>query len=307
MQVTKFICSPPEKQKNIPPKEATGMRLFQPGSLLLAGMHAKVQSGIWAETTRLQSAQLDRAVTIDIYRFPGQVPAAETSLLLINDGQDLVTMNFEAILNGLWSQERLQPLLCVGIHCGEDRKNEYGMRRAPDHLGRGAKATAYSNFLFEELMPYLEANYQVSSFREKAFAGFSLGGLSALDLVWNNPTVFSKAGVFSGSLWWRSKDKNEKDFNEQLHRMMHVQLREGPYKPGLRFFFEVGELDEKEDRNNNGVIDAIDDTIDLLRELQRLGYQEGPDYSYLQLADGKHDVPTWAKAFPYFLLWGWGK
>jgi hypothetical protein len=23
--------------------------------------------------------------------------------------------------------------------------------------------------------------------------------------------------------------------------------------------------------------------------------------------DGKHDVSTWARAFPEFLKWGWGK
>jgi enterochelin esterase-like enzyme len=64
-------------------------------------------------------------------------------------------------------------------------------------------------------------------------------------------------------------------------------------------------LDELEDRNNNGVIDSIDDTIDLLRELQAKGYREGTDFRYLQLKDGKHDVPTWAKALPEFLKWGW--
>jgi hypothetical protein len=28
---------------------------------------------------------------------------------------------------------------------------------------------------------------------------------------------------------------------------------------------------------------------------------------YLELEDGKHDVPTWGKAFPDFLKWGWGE
>jgi hypothetical protein len=54
------------------------------------------------------------------------------------------------------------------------------------------------------------------------------------------------------------------------------------------------------------VIDSIDDTIDLMRELLNKGYQEGKDMVYLQIPGGKHDVPTWAAAFPAFLLWGWG-
>jgi hypothetical protein len=88
--------------------------------------------------------------------------------------------------------------------------------------------------------------------------------------------------------------------------MVHRMVRDGKYNPGMKFFFECGEFDETEDRNNNGVIDAIDDTVDLMRELLGKGYLEGKDITYLQLKDGRHDVPTWAKALPVFLKWGWG-
>ena len=75
----------------------------------------------------------------------------------------------------------------------------------------------------------------------------------------------------------------------------------------MKFFFEVGRLDEMSDRNNNGIIDAIDDTRDLIKELQNKGYSANNDIEYLELADGKHDVNTWSKAFPAFLIWGWHK
>lgn len=88
---------------------------------------------------------------------------------------------------------------------------------------------------------------------------------------------------------------------------MHRQVREGAYHAGMKFFFQCGELDEAEDRNKNGVIDSIDDTIDLMRELQAKGYLEGKDMFYLQLPDGKHEVASWAKAFPVFLKWAYGK
>jgi hypothetical protein len=85
-----------------------------------------------------------------------------------------------------------------------------------------------------------------------------------------------------------------------------MQVRKGTYKPWLKFFFETGTLDETADRNNNGVIDAIDDTISLIYELQMKGYNRENDIKYVELADGRHDVSTWAKAFPAFLIWGWG-
>jgi enterochelin esterase-like enzyme len=211
------------------------------------------------------------------------------------------------LLDLLHQQQVIRPLLSVGIHCGEDRKNEYGMISSVDYKGRGAKAALYSRFIFEELLPFIYSHFALKTFREKAFAGFSLGGLSALDIVWNHPDIFRKVGVFSGSLWWRIKDRHDKDFNEGIDRLMPRQIRTGTYHPDLKFFFQCGELDEAEDRNRNGVIDSIDDTLDVMKELLAKGYLEGRDMTYLQLADGRHDVPSWAKAFPAFLQWGWGE
>jgi enterochelin esterase-like enzyme len=270
-------------------------------------MHTETTMGIVVETANLFSAPLERQVTINFYLPVNYRQTSDLSLLLVNDGQDLEAMGFDKMISYLLQTDAIHPLFVVGIHCGEDRKNEYGMISGPDYNGRGAKAGLYRRFILEELLPYIYTHYNIASFKEKAFAGFSLGALSALDLVWNHPDVFKKAGVFSGSLWWRSKDKSERDYSEVNDRLMHRQIRKGQYHPGLKFFLQCGELDETEDRNNNGVIDSIDDTIDLLRELHGKGYVEGRDMYYLQLRDGKHDVPTWAKALPTFLKWGWRK
>ena len=60
------------------------------------------------------------------------------------------------------------------------------------------------------------------------------------------------------------------------------------------------------DRNNNGVIDSIDDALSLIEDLEAKGYTKETDIKYLELQEGRHDVPTWASAFPDFLKWGWG-
>jgi len=268
-------------------------------------MQVETTSGIIVDRIEIISEPLERTVLVDMY-FPAHGQSEALNLLLINDGQDLVTMGFEKILEQLSAERAIKPLLCAGIHCGEDRKNEYGIAAAPDFKGRGAKAALYQRFVLEELLPLIVEKYQITSFRELSFAGFSLGGLSALDIVWNHPELFSKVGVFSGSLWWRSKDKEDKDFNENSDRLMHRQIRLGNYLPGMKFFFQCGTQDEGEDRNRNGVIDSIDDTIDVMRELLQKGYQEGRDMVYLQIPGGKHDVPTWSTALPEFLRWGWG-
>ncbi len=254
----------------------------------------------------VHSSFLNRTVIVDCYLPKNVEQLEEMSLLLINDGQDLVTMQFEQILNRLYEQDQITPLFCVGMHCSADRKNEYGTARILDYKGRGARAELYTRFVLNDLIPFIRHTYQVYSFREKSFAGFSLGALSAMDIVWNHPSQFTKAGMFSGSFWWRDKAQEEEDFDEELHRIMHRQVREGRHYPWLKFFFEVGTQDETADRNNNGIIDAIDDTVSLMDELRKKGYPEEALY-YLELQDGRHDVPTWARAFPDFLLWGWGR
>jgi enterochelin esterase-like enzyme len=228
------------------------------------------------------------------------------SLLLINDGQDLPKMPFRKILDSLWEEEAIRPLLCVGIHCGKDRKMEYGTAKVLDYMGRGAKAESYTKFVFRELLPFVREATGAHHFHDKSFAGFSLGGLSALDIVWNHPHEFRHAGIFSGSLWWRTRDL-EDDYEEDRDRIMHQQIRQGHYAPWLKFFFQTGVLDETADRNNNGIIDSIDDTLSLMEELEAKGYQSGRDMTYLEYEDGRHDVPTWGRAMPSFLKWAYGR
>ncbi|MGG9971687.1 alpha/beta hydrolase [Ferruginibacter sp. SUN002] len=252
----------------------------------------------------LTSVFLKREVVIDCYLPQFVANSREISLLLINDGQDLIKMDFQHILYDLYNSESIAPLFCVGIHCSADRKNEYGTADVLDYQGLGAKAALHTRFVMEELLPFIRKIYQIQSFKEKSFAGFSLGGLSALDIVWKHAAEFSKVGVFSGSLWWRDKDQNAKDFNEDTDRIMHRLIRTGTFAPWLSFFFEVGTQDETADRNNNGIIDAIDDTVSLIDELLTKGYTPN-QIKYVELQDGKHDVATWARAFPDFLKWGW--
>lgn len=255
----------------------------------------------------LTSIHLGRDVKVDCY-LPADIhKLSSLHLLLINDGQDLRTMHFEEILDELIADNQIEPIFCVGVHCSTDRKNEYGTAKILDYKGRGAKAFLYTRFIMEELLPFVRKKYNILSFKEKSFAGFSLGGLSAMDIVWNNPAEFCIAAVFSGSMWWRDKDQEDTDFDEDKNRIMHRQVREAGYYPWLKFFFEVGTMDETADRNKNGIIDSIDDTRGLITELTSKGYKEPRDIHYLELKDGRHDVATWAKAFPVFLTWGWGK
>ena len=263
-------------------------------------------SHLVVEQKAIASTILKRYVIVDCY-LPKDIPFPDSlSLLLINDGQDLEEMKFASILNQMLAANEIQPLVCIGIHAGKDRKNEYGPAKILDYQGLGAKAEAYNQFILEELLPFVHVHYGIEQFSQKAFAGFSLGGLTAIDMVWNYPAIFSTAGVFSGSLWWRTKSLDD-GYNDDRDRIMHQQIRNGKSHPGLRFYFTTGSLDETADRHNNGIIDSIDDTLDLIKELKSKGDTSEYEIKYINYEDGKHDVATWGRAMPGFLLWGWGR
>jgi len=259
------------------------------------------------ESLFVPSLRLGRTVATDLFLPMEPEGRQDVSLLLINDGQDLDRVGLEGMLDDLYERDLIHPLVCVGIHAGPDRKMEYGTAGQADYLGRGAGAEAYTRFIFEELLPAVRKRWVLPVFREKAFAGFSLGALSAMDIVWSHPQEFTRAGLFSGSFWWRSRDKSDAAYDETRDRIMQRAVHDGGYYSWLKFFFECGTEDEKEDRNGNGVIDSIDDTKDLIGELVAKGYDISKDIRYLEIEGGDHSVETWGRAMPEFLLWGWGK
>ena len=131
-------------------------------------------------------------------------------------------------------------------------------------------------------------------------AGFSLSGLLAFDLAWHYPQHFATAGGFSGALWWRSKKFRQAE--PDANRILHTQVAAANELPDARFWFQAGTEDEQEDRNNNGIIDAIDDTLQLINLLKDKGIAT-TDVYYLEMEGGRHEPATWARALPHFIQW----
>lgn len=251
-----------------------------------------------------QSRILDREVDFDVYLPPDYHLSARKHypLVLFNDGQDLPRMDFSSILERLFFNKQIPNIISVGVYASGERMREYGSTRQADYKGRGDKAGQYRDFILEELLPYLHGHFRLSGLREDtAFAGFSLGGLSALDIAWAHPQIFGTVGVFSGSLWWRWSPVHPAD--PDADRIMHDIVRKtAQFDENQRFWFQCGTLDEEDDRNGNGVIDSIDDTLDLIRELKKTGIHE-ENIRYLEIEGGRHEPSTWGEAMPDFLRW----
>jgi len=253
-----------------------------------------------------KSQFLKRNVEIDIFLPPSyQSGAGQYPFLLLNDGQDSQAVRLQPALDALHQSRAIREILVIAVYASHDRLQEYGVAAQADYKNRGSKAGAYTGFILEELIQYLSGNYRIDNqHNSNTIAGYSLGGLSAFDIAWNHPEIFSKVGVFSGSFWWRRKAYEEGYIDND--RIMQAAIRDGHYKPGMRFWFQAGTHDETADRNGNGIIDSIDDTLDMIAELARKGYRPWDAIQYYQMEGGEHNPQTWAQAMPVFLKWAFG-
>jgi len=253
-------------------------------------------------TIELPSVYLSRVVTVQLL-CPYNIAELSEPLpvLWLNDGQDLKVLGVEKSLQKLIAEKTIKPVFVVAIEAA-DRLQEYGTMDVPDYKKRGTKARAYADFVLQELLPYIRKNYPVSAAAaDNVFAGLSLGAVSALDISWHYPQYFLKTAAFSGSFWWRKKGLNAGYTDND--RIVHQRIRMGAYKPGLKFWLQTGTNDETADRNNNGIIDSIDDTQDLITELILKGYALNTDIQYVEVKGGRHHSSTWAAVFPEFLQW----
>ncbi len=252
----------------------------------------------------IDSDFINREVTVTLL-LPGNFQQSEPlNLLLLNDGQEAENLRLKETLGGLYDTHFIKPVLVAAIHAGDNRLQEYGTAGKPDFKQRGSKAAAYTKFITTELLPAIKKETGINDFNTTAFAGFSLGGLSAMDIAWNNPQLFDKVGVLSGSFWWRSRELG-KGYTD-TDRIMHSIIRNATAKPDLKFWLQTGTKDETADRNQNGIIDSIDDTVDLIKELEDKGYTRPIDIQYVEMVGGAHNVDTWAYAMPKFLVWAFG-
>ncbi|UOQ96114.1 alpha/beta hydrolase-fold protein [Hymenobacter sp. 5317J-9] len=254
----------------------------------------------------LVSNCLGRDVELTVALPPAAAAAEIYPVLYLNDGQDFERLHLEATLNALYARQAIRPFVLVAPHANELRTQEYGTAAHADFNGRGSLAGAYTRFVLEELLPFAQARFQASANPQEAvMAGFSLGGLSAFDIVWHHPEALARTGVFSGSFWWRQKAVGAG--YTPADRIMHGLVRAGQLHPTHRFWLQTGTLDERNDRNENGVIDSVEDCLDLIEALIAKGLNAQQALRYVQLEGGHHHQHTWGSIMPDFLLWAFGQ
>ena len=283
-------------------------RLLKCLIVLLAAtfMMSSCKKKITEQEDEIYSRHLQEHIKLTIITTPIPDDKNQMNLLLINDGQDIGQLRLKYILDSLYKKEVLQPLIVVAIHAN-NRNEEYGVAGYPDFKNRGNKADKYAAFIDNELYAFIKKKAGIRKFHSVVIAGTSLGGLSAFDIAWSHADKIDKAGIFSGSFWWRDKDVNATDYADDKNRIMLAYIKSSRKRPHLKYWFYAGGKEETGDRDKDGVIDVLDDTKDLVELIKSKNVCPPSDIVYKETADGTHDQASWSKAMPEFLIWAFGK
>jgi len=132
-------------------------------------------------------------------------------VLYLNDGQNLfdpatafagVHWQVGETASRLIAEQKIPPLILVGIDNTKNRIREYVPYRSTDPRVFFAKGKDYPNFLRYELMPLIEGQYPVLTGPEHTgLGGSSLGGLITLYTQLVAPGLFGRALIESPSLF----------------------------------------------------------------------------------------------------------
>ncbi|MEO5648657.1 MAG: alpha/beta hydrolase-fold protein [Ginsengibacter sp.] len=254
----------------------------------------------------IYSRHLQKHIALDIINTPVPDNKSDFNLLLLNDGQDIEKLKVRNTVDSLFAKKLIQPLIVVAINAF-DRMQQYGVAGYTDYQGNGASAKKYSDFIINELLPFVKKRAAVRKFNSITIAGSSLGGLSAFDIAWDNADKIDKAGVFSGSFWLRNKDTSDSTYSDDKNRIIINKIRSSRKRPKLKYWFYAGGNEETADRDKDGIPDVLDDTRDLIDVIKKKKVCPPGDIIYTEIKEGTHDYDSWSKVFPQFLIWAVGK
>jgi enterochelin esterase family protein len=219
------------------------------------------------ETHTINSRHLNQTRTFFVYRPPGQLVGEKLPSVYFHDGSDYLNIiNAPVLLDRLIAGRQIPPLVAVFIP---------PINRSQDYRHN----EAYVQFLAEELVPFIQANFATDPAPDKtATLGASLGGLAAVHAAASRPDVFGLAAGQSGAY---SLD------GDAVVRQIAGQGAEISSTPGVRFYLVVGSYEMAVSGNSQE-----GDLLAANRRLVKVLEDKGYDYFYEELPQG-HSWGLW--------------
>lgn len=182
--------------------------------LLFAAVCAKAQKSMPADVVVIASKLLNENRTVYIhYPKPDTAhPHRRYPVLYLMDGEshfDMLAQYTDYLSR--WDVNVIPQLIVVGIVNTKRTRDLTPTESNINYFGKPDTATnswmkpsgggaRFLQFISDELMPYIEANYNTQPY--KIFAGHSFGGIAAINCLLTHPAMFDAYIAISPSFWW---------------------------------------------------------------------------------------------------------
>ncbi|MEJ5053465.1 alpha/beta hydrolase [Sphingobacterium sp. MYb382] len=183
----------------------TGIKSF--GQHLETGR--KSSPFILGQTDKLHSKILGEERTLNIYLPEGYSKELSYPVIYLLDGSaDEDFIHVAGILqhNNFPWVDRTKPSILVGI-ANTNRKKDFTttstVKEDLAYIPNNGGSSKFIQFIAKELQPYINSAFKTSG--KNTLIGQSLGGLLALEILHDKPTLFNTYIIASPSLWWRNE------------------------------------------------------------------------------------------------------
>ncbi|MEZ0607405.1 alpha/beta hydrolase [Fibrella sp. WM1] len=151
----------------------------------------------------------DRQIYINVPKLDSVDSNKALPVLYLLDGENHFHI-LSAYIEYLRHWQVIPPIIIVGIVSLDRIKDltpitsltDFDGKVSPTYKTSGGNEQ-FLNFIQQELMPYIKANYKTSSF--KLFAGHSFGGLTVINCMLTRPDMFDAYIAISPSIWFGNK------------------------------------------------------------------------------------------------------
>lgn len=131
---------------------------------------------------------------LNIYLPPGYDSLSSTTYptVYFQDGSEYISLGKAVnVIDNLLDSSKIQPVIAVFVK-PNNRNEEYA----------GSLRNQYRLFFINELVPYIDANYNTKvEPKERLVLGDSFGGNISALISYNHPEVFGLCGLHSGAFW----------------------------------------------------------------------------------------------------------
>lgn len=165
-------------------------------------------------------------------------------MLIVFDGAQYTSVvPTPVILDTLLAADRIPPMVAIFVDNADGTDEERSAARSREL----PCYPPFADFLAQELIPWIRANYHVSAEPSSTIvAGSSFGGLAAAYAAFRYPEIFGNVLSQSGAFQWKpghdpfQPDSGEESEDEWLIREYAI----GPLQD-VRFYLDVGIFDSR--------------------------------------------------------------